>query len=767
MSATSDFFARKKEELGVVLNEVQKQAVLHTEGALLLLASPGSGKTTTIIMRIGYLIEVKRVHPSRIKAVTFSKASALDMKDRFSRFFPEQPTGSVDFSTIHSLAFEVMREYLRHNRMSFQIIEGAVETEEGEGESEGVFDVNNPPLHKKLILRDIYRKVRGDNITEEQMEELTTYISFIKNKLVPEAEWGGVKCEIQDAPLILKEYEAFKRSRGDKLLVDYDDMLVIANRALEQSNELLWKYQNKFDYVLTDESQDTSLVQHAIIEKLVRRHGCLCVVADDDQSIYTWRAAEPQYLLDFKQVYPDAAILKMEQNYRSSRNIVSIANRFIKRNRNRYDKNMFTRNPGSRPIQIKNLADYKVQAKYVADKVALIENLREAAVLYRNNSSSIALMNEFDRRGIPFYMKDGDNRFFSHWILEDILNFMRMAYTDKRPDLLEKIHTKLNGYITKTQMAALARIQNNESVFDNLIRYVPLQDYQPKQLTECKETFATMRETAPRSAIRTIRYKLGYERALEKMCERLGFRKENLIGILNTLEDIADGLETLEDFASRLKYLEAVMKASKRNKKTNAVTFSTLHSAKGLEFERVYMIDLIDGIIPSNDDMKKVDGEASPEMEEAVRLFYVGMTRAKELLVLLTYGNRDGEEVKESQFLTAVRHLQAPIGSERAPVAAAAEGGSARTPEAAARRHKKAEGTVTITEGTAKSFVPPNPNALKSFADLQPGERLKHRVFGGGELVALDRDFIEIRFTTGIRKLSAAACLEMGLLELE
>ncbi|MBP3965802.1 ATP-dependent helicase [Paenibacillus lignilyticus] len=769
--ATTDFFARKKEELGVLLNEVQKQAVMHTEGALLLLASPGSGKTTTIIMRIGYLIEVKRVHPSRIKAVTFSKASAQDMKDRFSRFFPEMPSGSVDFSTIHSLAFEVMREYLRRSHTSFQIIEGAVEIEVGEGENEptGGSDEHNPPLHKKLILRDLYRKVRGDNITEEQMEELTTYISFIKNKLVPEAEWASVKCDVPDAALLLKEYEAFKRTRSDKLLVDYDDMLVIANRALEQSNELLWKYQNKFDYVLTDESQDTSLVQHAIIEKLVRRHGCLCVVADDDQSIYTWRAAEPQYLLDFKQVYPDAAILKMEQNYRSSRNIVSIANRFIKRNHNRYDKNMFTRNPSNRPIQIKSLADYKVQAKYVADKVALIENLRETAVLYRNNSSSISLMNEFDRRGIPFYMKDGDNRFFSHWILEDILNFMRMAYTDKRPDLLEKIHTKLNGYITKTQMAALSHIQNNESVFDNLIRFVPLQDYQPKQLQDCKDTFASLKETAPQSAIRTIRYKLGYEKALEKMCERLGFRKENLIGILNTLEDIAIGLETLEDFANRLKYLEAVMKASKRNKSANAVTFSTLHSAKGLEFERVYIIDLIDGILPSNDDMKKVEGEVSPEMEEAVRLFYVGMTRAKQQLVLLTYGQRDGEEVRESQFLTAVRYLQTPPGAEQtaaasAQVAASSAGGGVvgRTRAGAAR---KTSGTVTVTSGSAQ-FVPPNPKALKSVSSLKPGQQVKHRVFGSGELIAVGAEFIEIRFTTGVRKLSVAACLEMGLLEL-
>ncbi|REE67288.1 DNA helicase-2/ATP-dependent DNA helicase PcrA [Paenibacillus taihuensis] len=754
--ATTNFFERKKAELGVQLNEVQRQAVLHTEGALLLLASPGSGKTTTIIMRIGYLIEVKGIHPSRIKAVTFSKASAQDMKERFSRFFPDHPAGSVDFSTIHSLAFELMREYLRRNKVNWQIIEGAVE-DESDGDAEGG---DNLPLHKKFILRDLYKRIHHDNITEEQMEELTTYISFIKNKMIPEDQWASVNCDVKEAALIMKEYEAFKRSRSDKLLIDYDDMLVIGNKALEESNELLWKYQNRYDYVLTDESQDTSMVQHAIIEKLVRRHGCLCVVADDDQSIYTWRAAEPQYLLDFKNVYPDAAILKMEQNYRSSKNIVAIANQFIKRNKNRYDKNMFTRNANNRPIRIKSLADYKQQAKYVAEKVSRIEELREVALLYRNNSSSITLMNEFERRGIPFYMKDGDNRFFSHWILEDILGFMRMAYTDKRPELLEKIHTKMSGYISKTQMAALLRIQNNESVFDNLINHVPLQDYQPKQLLECKENFQSLKEMPPRKAIRTIRNKLGYERALDRMCERLGFRKESLIGILNTLEDIADGLESLEDFAKRLKYLEAVMKASKKNKNANAVTFSTLHSAKGLEFERVYMIDLIDGIIPSSEDTKKVDGEVSEQMEEAVRLFYVGMTRAKQQLELIAYGKRDGEDVRESEFVSAVRYIQDP--NAEPPVPQHSAGLTTST-----RKHAGTQTSSGVTVSRPEEgFVPPNPNALKSFKGVAPGAQLKHRVFGSGELLAIDGESIEIRFTTGVRKLAVSACLQLGLIEM-
>ncbi|QHT62804.1 UvrD-helicase domain-containing protein [Paenibacillus lycopersici] len=815
----NDFFARKHAELGVALNEVQKKAVLQTEGALLLLASPGSGKTTTVIMRIGYLIEVKGVHPSRIKAVTFSRASAQDMKDRYTRFFPDHPDGGVQFSTIHSFAFEVMREHLRRSRLTFQIIEGEVEQREDE----------ELPLHKKLILRDLYRKLKGENLTEEQMEELTTYISFVKNKLLPEREWESVKCDVPEAAQVAKAYEAFKRSFEGRLLVDYDDMLVLANGALEDDGGLLWKYQNRYDYVLTDESQDTSLVQHAIIEKLARRHGCLCVVADDDQSIYTWRAAEPQYLLDFRNVFPEAAVLKMEQNYRSSRNIVDIANRFIKRNEQRYDKNMFTRNPGSRPIYIKQLDDYKGQAKYVAAAVEgsvapLPQNgqpmhpehaapptqngrpaqpgteaLGETAVLYRNNASSIMLMNEFDRRGIPFYMKDGDNRFFSHWVLEDVLGFMRMAYTDKRPDLLEKIHTKMAGYVSKVQMAALTAIDNGESVFDNLVNHVPLKDYQSKQLLECKELFQAMRSMEPRAAIRLIRFKLGYERAIDRMCERLGFRKENLTGILNTLEDIADGLATLEDFANRLKYLEAVMKASKKNKNANAVTFSTLHSAKGLEFERVFMIDLIDGIIPSNEDMKKTEGEVSPLMEESVRLFYVGMTRAKRELTLLSYAKRDGEEATESQFVKAVRELQSPrqaaasapgrrpeaawnadapgrrpgAAKPTASASAAAADAAAKTKRGAAGRGAAASRSgrtagassgVTVTEGRpGEEPSARNPRALKSFDGLKPGDPLVHAAFGPGAFVSASRDMIEIDFAGGRRKLSAAACIGMGL----
>jgi DNA helicase II / ATP-dependent DNA helicase PcrA len=722
MSQSEDFFERKKSELGVSLNEVQKKAVLHTDGPLLLLASPGSGKTTTTIMRIGYLIEVYGINPSRIKAVTFSRASATDMKERFNRFFPNYSERSVDFSTIHSLAFEVVREFFYKKRMSYQIIEG-------KNDSGGKI-----PFQKNQMLRKIFRSINNENITEDQLDDLSTYISFIKNKLVPSSDWDKVKCEVPNAKQIFQEYERVKKSVASSLLVDFDDMLTIANNAFEKDRDLLRKYQQRYDYILTDESQDTSMVQHSIIEKLVQQHQNLYVVADDDQSIYTWRAAEPQYLLDFKQVYPDAVVLMMEQNYRSSKDIVATANQFIKQNKHRYDKNMFTENPPHQPITIKNFDEYTLQAKYLVQEISKIDQFNNAAVLFRNNSSSIMIVNELDRAGIPFYIKDHDNRFFSHWVVKDILNFLRISFNDKRPDILEKVHTKLNVFITKEQMAKLNSFGNQMSVFDNLLKISD--STRAKQIVECKQTFQSMRGTTPLKAIKIIRLLLGYEKALETIAMKLKFNKDYLMSILYTLEEIAAPLKTMEEFAHRLQHLEKVIHESKFKKTRNVVTLSTFHSSKGLEFKHVYMVDLIQGVIPSADDL---EGDETV-LEEAVRLFYVGMTRAEVNLELLTYRKQFGKSVSPSQFVLDVKKIMAP------PV-------------------PKSRKEPQIKEPTIKPLIPINPNAIKSVDQLEVGSTVKHRVFGRGKIVQFDAEYIEIHFQRGIKKLSIDTCLGMGLLE--
>ncbi|MCH1625718.1 ATP-dependent helicase [Ferdinandcohnia quinoae] len=723
MNTEDNFFTKKKQQFGISLNDVQKQAVLHTDGPLLLLASPGSGKTTTTIMRIGYLIEEKGIQPSRIKAVTFSRASASDMKERFNRFFPDHDSSSVDFSTIHSLAFEVVREYLYKRRVTYQLIEGNIDT-----------------VQKKMILRDLFKRYVAESITEDQLEELTTYISYIKNRMIPRAKWSKVKCDVPEVQRIFEEYERIKNADPNKLLLDFDDMLTLANDAFENDERLLIKFQNRYDYMLTDESQDTSLVQHAIVEKLVQHHMNLYVVADDDQSIYSWRGADPGYLMKFKQVYPNAIILKMEQNYRSSKDIVNVANQFIKRNKERYDKNMFTENPHNKPIVMKAFDDYRYQSKYIVEKIVVKDSLRDVAVLFRNNSSSIMLINEFDRAGIPFYMKDSDNRFFSHWIVKDILNFMRMTFNDRRLDIFEQIRTKCNIYISREQMFELRKMSNNQSIFDNLLNRKDLKDYQVEQILEYKQTFFQMKGNAPLLAIKKIRNQLGYDETLKKLSKRFGFKIDYLLGILETLEEIADTLDSMEEFASRLKHLEAVMNASKFNKNKDAITLSTFHSSKGLEFNTVYMIDLIEGVIPGNDEIKQNREEDFKLMEEAVRLFYVGMTRAEQELELLSYKKQYGKDVRRSQFVTNVKNIISP------PVLV-----------------QKAE--AKGKEKRVKPIIPYNPNAIKSLEELHGAGTIKHRVFGHGQIIEMNEETIKIQFQKEQKQLSLSTCLEMGLLE--
>lgn len=705
----TDFFERKKQQLGVELNKIQRKAVERTEGPLLLLACPGSGKTTTMIMRTGYLIEEKNIAPHRIKAITFSKASADDMRERFKRFFPE--LAPVDFSTIHSLAFRITREYLADS--SYMMIEGS--------ETNG--------LHKKRLLKEMYQTENDEPATEDQLEELMSFISFVKNKMLPRERWSALKEPFTGAVEILKTYEAFKENH-DTRLVDFDDMLTLANEALEKDVAILSKYQKKWDYVMTDESQDTSLVQHSIVEKLVARHQNLCVVADDDQSIYTWRAAEPTYLLKFKDVYPDAYIMKMERNYRSSGTIVNASNQFIKANKKRHDKNMFTKQEEGPPILVKRLSSEENQLKYLMKQLTQLDQYGDVAILYRNNSSSTLLMSELDRLGIPFYMKDADNRFFSHWIVEDMLNFMRFSLKPERVDIYSKIASKTNAYWSGSQLRFLSRMKPGTThALDEIPRSVTMKDYQLKIVAEQKKWFEAMRTMKPLKVIRTIRADLGYDQMLSSRAEKFGMRLNYLSQILVTLEQIAEPLTSMVEFAKRLKELEAVTQQAKVEKTDEMLTLSTFHSAKGLEFERVYMIDLVEGVIPTEEDAEK-----PVTLEEARRLFYVGMTRAKKQLELISYGSG-------SRFINEVNDIILPEKTVRAP--------------------KRA-----IAATPVKVKVPDNPNAVGDQETLIEGATVRHRVFGVGEIVERDHERISIQFAKERKDLMIDICLSYKLLEL-
>ncbi|MBD7907771.1 ATP-dependent helicase [Sporosarcina gallistercoris] len=707
-----DFFERKKRQLNIQLNDVQKQAVQTTEGPLLLLACPGSGKTTTIIMRIGYLIEELGVQPRRIKAITFSKASASDMQKRFAALFPDLPT--ADFSTIHSLAFTISRKWLAKQGRQFTLLEG---------------------YPKQNALKSACRHVLKENATEDQLNALSTYVSLMKNQMIPAEKWTEKDEPFEQAAKIARHYESVKNASADSVLLDFDDLLLAAEQAMRTDEDLGAEFQSKYDYILTDESQDTSLVQHKIVEHLTAMHGNLCVVADDDQSIYAWRGADPDYLMDFKLVYPEAKLLYMEQNYRSSSEIVTTSASFIKRNTKRWEKKMHTENGSKGAIQLRRLHTPKQQLEYVTYELLAEEDLSEVAILFRNNASSTPFVNELHRRGIPFYMKDADDKFFSHWVVQDILNFMRLSFNLERKDIFVKVAGKMQLFVSNSTLQQFGRSTIEGNVFEAFQKMAVLKDSQVRKLDAYLDVYNKIPEMRPAQIIRMIRYELGYEDSLVSMSSKFGYRADSLTGILETLEGIAEQTRTMIEFAEQLKSLEDAVQEAKQEPVGQAVTLSTFHSAKGLEFKRVFMIDLVKGIIPSEEDLTEPS-----LLEEARRLFYVGMTRAKERLELLSYSSADGKSKEDSKFVNEVRGILLP------------------------KRTDSTKQKSSLVK-TAPKSVAVNPNGIGNPDHLTKGTLVKHRVFGKGEIVDVSTETIEIRFAAATKRLALQPVLEKRMLE--
>jgi len=700
------FFERLSRETGVVMNEMQKEAISHPLGPLLLLATPGAGKTTVLNARILYLILRQGVNPENILALTFSKAAAKEMDVRFQQLYGQFVKQRIRFSTIHSFCYYILRAYFQEKRIAFTLIEN----------EQGV-------LSKNAVLKRLYEEINQTILTEDKLEELANAICFIKNSMIPILDVQNMDTKVKDLRLIYEAYEHYKKNAhpGNKL-IDFDDMLTLSNQILEENPRVLLTYQKQFPFVLTDESQDTSIIQNKIIEKVTKLSDNLFVVGDDDQSIFGFRSANPKYLLNFKTVHPSARILIMEQNYRSTPEIVKVSNVFISGNMQRYKKTMFTENPSDKSIVIRSFEYGYQQLDYIIKELKKKKLIGQTAILYRNNISAINLIDHLEGANLPFYVRDSGYKFFNHWVIKDILNLMRFSYSDKNVGILETIYTKFNSYISKQQIEYLKNQDPTKSVFDHLVDLPNLPAFRKKNFQELKRQFKKLNGMNPLDALRYIRNELHYEKKLEEFSERLGLSMESSRGILVTLENIAQGIKTHKDFADRLRYLEQLMCESALNKANNAVTLSTLHSAKGLEFESVYMLDLVDGILPNLESIKAAEQKKTDSLEEERRLFYVGMTRAKKELELLTVDNLNDQDVIESQFVGEVREILCPGCSQTG------------------------EKTVSLT--TFK---------------VEKGADIRHKAFGIGRIAVADveGDLLEVNFRKlGLKQFSLKVCLE-------
>lgn len=608
----------------------QEKAINHIDGPALVLAVPGAGKTTVLIHRTKKLIVDHGISAERILSITFSKSSATDMKDRFTKSFPEIPLSLVKFSTIHAFCFSLIREYSYINKLTYRLIED---------------DKNS--INKYSLLKKIYLDLNKDYITEEKLDSLLNSIGFIKNMMImPEEFTKNNKVEIDNFLEIYKLYDAYKRKNN---LIDFDDMLTISLEILSKNKYLLDKYRSKYDYYQLDEGQDTSKIQLTIIKLLAKPKDNLFIVADDDQSIYGFRGAFPKGLLEFNKEYTKGKLFFMEKNYRSTKNIVSICNRFIKSNKQRYNKNISTDNDFLEPINIVKVKNITDQYKILLEDLQK-QNLSECCILYRNNLSSVGLMEILERNNIPFYMRDTKLRFFNHWLLQDIINFMIFANDTSNMELYEGLYYKTKGYISKKHINFSKTLDHKISVFDRITDYPGLNEFYKRTLRELKLDFKRISKLKPREAIEYIEKDLKYDDYLKENSLKFGYTYDTLMNILFYLKLISKGSVDLSDFLGRLKHLQYLSANSKNNK--NTITLSTIHSAKGLEFERVYMIDLVDGDFPSISSIESLEKGSFELLEEERRLFYVGMTRAKKHLTLMTMKSLGNKILDPSRFLT-------------------------------------------------------------------------------------------------------------------
>lgn len=610
------------------LSKEQNLAINHILGPALILAVPGAGKTTVLVYRTYNLIKNHKVDPKRILSITFSKSSAKDMKERFYNTFSQFPS-LVHFSTIHSFCYNLIREYAYMNRIKYTLIE----------------DTRNP-RNKYNLLKNIYFDLNKDYITEDKLDLLLNTIGYMKNMLISGDDYiKENKVHIDRFIDIYNIYEEYKKQHN---LIDFDDMLTISLEILTSNKYLLEKYRSKYDFIQVDEGQDISKVQMEIIYLISEPNNNLFIVADDDQSIYRFRGAYPKGLFDFNKKYNNAKLFFMETNYRSSKNIVSTCNEFIKTNTQRYKKEIRTDNGFVEPINIikvKTLVDqYKFIIKDIKNK-----DLSEICILYRNNISSVGIMETLERNNVPFYMKDTKLRFFNHWLVQDIINLMTFANNPCDLDLYEKFYYKIKGYISKKQIHFAKSQDHNLSVFYRILLMPDLTYHYRRTLSELENDFKRLSKLKPLEAIEHIEYTLEYNNYLKENSIKFGYTYDNLVTILNYLKLIAKETKNLREFLGRLKYLEYLSTSSKDI--GSAITLSTIHSAKGLEFKRVYMVDLVDGEFPNSSSIESFERDNVELLEEERRLFYVGMTRAKEYLALLTMTSLGYKRFKSSRFL--------------------------------------------------------------------------------------------------------------------
>ena len=713
----------------MTLTPSQKDAVEALHGPICVISCPGSGKTTVTVIRLANLMVKGGVSPQQILALTFSKASAKDMNDRFKSLFPSL-ANHVKFATIHSFAFHIIRHFEQISGTRYEFI-----------------DTPNQMTHsKRQLLASIYLEKSERYLSDDEYEMITGQISLLKNLMIEPHQTKEIKKYVEnEVELFIQVYKAYEQKKEANFFLDYDDLLTTAYQILIHQAELRTFYQQRYTHIQIDEAQDTSKIQYELIKLVATPRNNLFLVGDDDQSIYAFRGAYPKQLLDFKQTFKDAKIIYLTENFRSSQNIVKMSSTFISHNHDRYPKEIKTPNPPSSVPVLHHFQTEKEQFTYLMEQLKATDDLNEVAILYRQNVSAISLIETLERHQLPFRLQEGKLIFFTHPIVKDVVAFFHLALNPTDAEAFKRI-AKILYLSASVVQQTLA--QSESAYLDYLTRQVAFKTaFQRDKIRQFKLNLPKLKELPPKRAIHFILDTLDYENYLTKR----GFIKDEKervytqgLAVIETLKSIASETGDLHEFLNRLSHLYQLSHQSAQQM-TPAINLLTFHASKGLEFNTVFLIDCMDGITPSSSALNQHLLHEEEEFEEERRLFYVAMTRARHQLQILSVANKHNMLFNRSVFVKDVHQILHPkSATESSP------------------QPKRTASGRSISE--LKSMNLTTSVDLKAY---QVGVLIHHQRFGDGTIIDLEGEIATIQFEHEQKRISLRITVENGNVSLK
>ena len=605
------------------LNHAQTEAVAHNKGPCMVLAGPGSGKTLTIAKRIEYLIMKHKVRPEEILVITFTKYAAWEMKNR-TRSICGPSSYAVTFGTFHGIYYGILKWAYRLNQSNLLSDE-----------------------EKYRILREILPGIDWDQEPEadeekDYLQELAIEIGNVKNNCMDIEEYEPVKYTTEKFRKLYRTYEETKKKYRK---IDFEDMLIQCRDLFMKRPDILKKWQEKFQYILVDEFQDVNQAQYDVVRMLAAPQDNLFVVGDDDQSVYGFRGAKPGIMMEFMKDYPKARRVLLDINYRSSAYIVNGALRVIGNNKIRFEKKIEAFRKPDETVHVQEVKDPVQEAEYVLERIREYRekgvSYTEMAILYRTNVDARAMSELMTEYQIPFVMKEHLNNIYEHFIALDMISYLRLSQGEYDRKYFLQIANRPNRYLTRESM------KTGNVSYESLRRYYRDKDWMVDRIDQLEWDMKMICDKTPYAAIQYIRKRMGYDEFLKEYAAYRKIPSEDLFAVLEEIWQNSKGYGTIKEWFEHIEsYGKMLKEQNKKNGEKEGVNLMTMHAAKGLEFDTVFVIEANEGSCP----YKKAT--ADEEIEEERRLFYVAMTRAKRKLVISYVKEKNGKDLLPSRFVS-------------------------------------------------------------------------------------------------------------------